>query len=1145
MWEGIADKISGIFEGLIQFLYDSFVKPFENLPTLKNLIFGRSEAANGEELIWTTFTSNDLNSAYTPLYYTMMSIAGCFFVAFIVIGGMRIASSSINATRRNEMLEFTKDLILVGLSFYFLPLAYALVFEINQAVVTVFSGQYESQLDSIKKPTGDGGGVIGWIAIQLILLGLGIWANFYYMMRKITLIILMSMGPLMMVFWLMPQFKAMTGAWFKELIGTVFVQSIHAFVFWTIAVLSATATDPIATIIVYVVFIPISESIRGLLGMGGNMNNGLSKAGAMFGMSALAGVAGAAKGAFEGKSVMGALKGMKNGVSGTKSGKNGEGADGEVPGANGSVAGEGEKNYAASATAKMLKAGEIGSKGGKAVFGAAGAIAGSGLGPVGALAGAEIGSMIGGVSGGVGLRVGAAAAMGVANRFKAGQESLNDLKNARGSEDGALTEAVAGHQANTWANDNKEKMMSDLQQKFPNATPQDIEKKFNDMKRQKQNEYKTNASAMVQSAKQNASKSGNGEALVEASATSMANQWANENRDAFMSDYEEKEPRKPGESNGTYLARKSNAFNQRVAGVKDQFKNDGQKYLDTHAGPTGLVAREGVATFMSDAAGKHQGIGNVANLESAARSGMEHVQGAELFNKAGKPNATVITNSLAAVKTANDAKSFIASKTAGANPVSHEQAQTMWKQQEQEVHANNIKSFEAPNFQNQLENAGVKPIPANKFQAVSQNAQAFMGGAAGINGIKQFGQQINAGATMGAQAYQESLENKQIFKAIPNVISAANQGMANQHIQQAGGDAVLAQKQFTDKAGFGGALVLGRTGLRMAQGGATRISSPYTQAVQNQIASPSEVMGMAQTMVDDNGNTQIAKGAIRQVVTRDASYVEVRTNSGEVRTVSRMGAGSESLKAGETIYQDLAQDGDALVVSSGPKNGPATYKVDSGGARIHTPIAVNSNHNSLLGNPAFSNQHAPVQNKEIPVFNQQVDAGNFFTEDVAEAGFSEAQVIVDKGRQFVTGKRDGTTYRISPIYAGDSRLQVNETVSIPVKVEAGQLKPVKTNGQFGLGGTIQQNAVQQEETVVQQVNMGNNNGTRQVVRNVQTVIVKNENINDKVHYNDMYDKNAPDNLGNLLQSKHGERAERSVNRRQNRDVVGRKQGILG
>ena len=67
---------------------------------------------------------------------------------------------------------------------YFLPTLYELLFQINELIINLFASTHDSQLDALQEQMDLDNkestvkGVIGKIAINLVLLGLALWANF-------------------------------------------------------------------------------------------------------------------------------------------------------------------------------------------------------------------------------------------------------------------------------------------------------------------------------------------------------------------------------------------------------------------------------------------------------------------------------------------------------------------------------------------------------------------------------------------------------------------------------------------------------------------------------------------------------------------------------------------------------------------------------------------------------------------------------------------------------------------------------------------------------------------------------------------------------------------------------------------------------
>ena len=1622
MFDMVSEKLIQILEESLLWMFESFISPFADLRLITTLIFGRDEDLSS---VWGTFRPDELALALGPVYYTVMGLAGIVLISLIAVNGARVSSSGRNPQTRNVLTDFLKDLLFVGIVLLNLPLIYDLLFAINMNIVDLFSSVYDteevtrfsSSYEDMSGAAGSSIGTLGLIFVFLILTGLTLWANLYYLMRKVTLIILMALGPLMVVMWLVPQFKSLTGAWFRELTGSIFVQAVHAFVFFTIATVSSADSSFIGTVMVYVLFIPITESIRRLLSVGGDMQGGLAKTGAMFGMAGLAGMAGSIKGAMNDKSVMGAIQEAYKGGSGAMKGKSKTGEDTEngadslknTLGANpGSDIGSDTK------AEKMLKTGDIFSKGGKAVMGMAGSVAGMGLGPVGAMAGATAGFAAGGALGGVTGRAGAALAQGAASRLEKGKEAASGVPK-EGSEE--FADAVADTETANWAKENKEFIMSDLKERFPNASPADLEKKFDGIQKEKRAGFYQGAQANFKEANSNAKNDALGKDLANSSALALADKWGENNQQDFFDQYDQEQPQKPGESRGNYQARRMNAFNDKKAEMRDKFHGAGIEAL----GDRGLdepISKEAFLNKLAPAASKIAGVSHQDGYSNAIKDAIDDTQ-ANSKKFAGKDlanaSSTALTNSWAKQnkdsfmsdfekenpKQANESESDYQSRknnafnskkadmqkafygaaveSAGGESaleskiepkafsdrlaanvqkvegisqqsgysdaingavkatqasigkasakdlanVSSEALTNNWAKQNQGAFMSNyeqenpqkenesdsayqtrkntafnskkadmqkafygaavesaggesaleskiepkafsdrlaanvqkvegvaqqsgytdaingaVKSSQAsigkapakdlatassealtnnwakqnqgafmsnyeqanPQQENESDsayqtrkntafnskkadmqkafygaavtsaggenalNTNIEPkafserlasniqnvegvsqpssytdaikgaIPtarANGGKVIAkdlantsaaaltgnwekQNKESFMkdyatqnpqapgesnvdfqqrstdafaakkssiqkafygaavqsaGGSANLgNAIApdEFSEKLNgniqrvegvgneyqsamtnaannlSGMQMTSQkgqpnipylasgmanaavkkqkksyvadqiaqgvtpssaasdwdnnhampAYQKAVETyndslsgisnvkslnqasgpmgnigqsvgRKISQGVAftgaatgisgfakgvtdlkeatvngttavgtNMVSSiynedgnklangfkavgpslkAGHSEAIQTLADANGGAVNAQAAVSNNLGYGAAIVAGAGGYRAGKRMANKLS-PYKSAVQESISSPSEVMQMAQTTTDDRGNTQIAPGAVRQVINPEESYIEVKTNSGENRVVSRKGAGHPGLRKGEAVYQDLQMQDDSLVVSKPKGSQTSSYRLDSGGGRIPSNVAVQQNPNSLLGTGQPNSRHSPISKQNVPLFNQNVDAGGFYVEDMAQAGMENVQVVVEKDRQYVTAQKEGKTFRVSPVYAGDSRLGTNESRTIPMQITNNKIKP--------------------------NISKGSNVA-------VDSYVAGSDIPEDYYTSNSLGGMFPNNDYSQMIPNKQMERVRRTQQKRSNLDSVRRKQGILG
>ncbi|MEK3993072.1 hypothetical protein [Robertmurraya sp. FSL R5-0851] len=534
------DKILDLFKILFEKMWGWIYAPFKgDLDSLNTLIY------KNEDKYYGIFSEEQFGVVAQGMAI-MQSLSVGIILVSIIIAAMRISSSGINPSNRTSAIEYFKDFIIVALLFFNLSTIFELIFAVNSMFVNGFSSAKAmidgNTLDKVN--TFFDKGVLGGLIIGCILLGLWIWANFFYMMRTLTLMLLMIISPVAVALYLVPQTKGITLGVFKEFTGTVLVQSIHAFTYW---VITAVAKDDfgLGSVILYIIFIPITESIRSLIGLGGQMNNNLSRAASMMGGAAIMGMYASVKGALNGESFSQAVRrGLGQGID--KATGKGEVSKEESDNPKGILAGAGTDVGSTERAERMLKSGEVTSKMGKAVFGMAGALAGSPMGPMGSAALGQVGFAGGGVVGGLAGRSGMAGIEGLANRGKAGLNAFKDkfkgVKNAEDLADEKLANTLADNEANAWASDNKESFMKGLKERFPDADDHSLNKMWDKEVSGKKAEFLKEARSTVGEMKSTSGKVAKASDLIDSTVNNLTNDWAKNNKDAFMRDYDVANP---------------------------------------------------------------------------------------------------------------------------------------------------------------------------------------------------------------------------------------------------------------------------------------------------------------------------------------------------------------------------------------------------------------------------------------------------------------------------------------------------------------------------------------------------------------------------------------------------------------------------
>ncbi|ACK92659.1 conserved hypothetical protein (plasmid) [Bacillus cereus AH820] len=437
--------------------------------------------------------------------------------------------------------------MIVSICIWHLDFFYNIIFDINTWVASEFKRAIGEQSLDVFKPgqtitelsmDKNKDDYLFQIFAMLIEVGLSLWANFFYLMRAVSLYILMLMGPIMVGMWLFPQKKQQTLYWMREFVGTVLIQGIHAITIWLIFVLVGKSDNTIIKLILFAMFIPIGEIVKGFIGLSTNTAGAVNRAGTMLGMGALASMAGIVKG------IRDDHRSNKEKTKARKEGEEDKKEDADNP-KNALGANLGTDVGTTSRAARMLKAGQIGSMVGKATGGLAGLAMGAGLGPEGMAVGTFAGSKAGGVPGAVTGRTLAAGLEGVTSAGKhigsSVKKGLDTYKGLNGEQYPELTDEdiaqdLATKDFENWKADNPDSAVaSRLKQAFPGASDAEIAKKVAKTNSDQMSHFKNQRKQDLQNMKKNATPYGNARDLVNAATNAFQKGYEADHKDAFMS----------------------------------------------------------------------------------------------------------------------------------------------------------------------------------------------------------------------------------------------------------------------------------------------------------------------------------------------------------------------------------------------------------------------------------------------------------------------------------------------------------------------------------------------------------------------------------------------------------------------------------
>ncbi|WCT66922.1 hypothetical protein [Bacillus cereus] len=546
MLEKIIDWVGGLVIHMVKALLAPIYGFMDTIPVL---VFG-GDKSNLDFLYEKNAVTNVLDTGM-PVMFKL--VAFCVLVS-VVITAAKYSATTLNPNNRTALIEYAKDLMIISICLWHLDFFYNFIFDLNSWIILEFKealGNFnpDQQIPLLKNGLADNKTITElsmkdhkndymFIIFGLFIeAGLMIWANFYYLMRAVTLYVLMLLGPVMVGMWMFPQKKQQTLYWIRELMGAVLIQAIHAITLWLVITLIGGAQNPIIKLILLAMFIPVGEIVKSFIGLSTNASGGIHRAGTMMGMGALASVAGLVKGVRDDYRNSKAKPDDKGDKEKTK-----EDADNpkDALGAN-----LGTDVGTTSRAARMLKAGQIGSSIGKAAGGLAGMTAGAGLGPEGMAIGTFAGSKAGGFTGAVTGRSAAAVGEGavalgkhIGSSVKKGADTYSNLNGKSYPEltDEDIAQDLATKDFENWKADNPDSAVaSRLKQAFPGASDAEIAKKVAKTNSDQMSRFSNQRKQDLQNMKKAATPYGNARDLVKAATNAFQKGYEADHKDTFMS----------------------------------------------------------------------------------------------------------------------------------------------------------------------------------------------------------------------------------------------------------------------------------------------------------------------------------------------------------------------------------------------------------------------------------------------------------------------------------------------------------------------------------------------------------------------------------------------------------------------------------
>ena len=278
-----------------KFITDSAMSLFNigDVNGLATLVFGNPYCVWNNKLLTETppmsangvFSQPEMDQIVTPLMKVFGSCMSIALTLAAMIAGLKLMVKSVKGGA--ALSEFWDTAgwwfiaIVVAVSY---PLLIQILFSFNTAIVLAF----RDMLLSVNPKALSGfsvmgtwsdfltaGSLLSYLFVVVAEWILAVILNIIYIARKITILILLVMGIIAIYSLLFPRTRSFFINWFKELCSNIFLQSIHALVFFVVLQFVNLGAGVFFKLVMMMMFIPISGMISKWL----NMGDGSSKMG--------------------------------------------------------------------------------------------------------------------------------------------------------------------------------------------------------------------------------------------------------------------------------------------------------------------------------------------------------------------------------------------------------------------------------------------------------------------------------------------------------------------------------------------------------------------------------------------------------------------------------------------------------------------------------------------------------------------------------------------------------------------------------------------------------------------------------------------------------------------------------------------------
>ena len=261
--DSASDSMTLIGQGLGADMTSAIVsiRSMLSLAPIQELILNMGSRASTHHM--GAMTQDMFNTAKT-VYVLVFCVSLLLLSAIVVNTIHQKMLSTTNIVARVSFMEKLQDLVFVGVMLAIFPSVFELMLELNYWIVKTFS--YSSSYLQAYGITGSkvlATESMAGAMVSTMFLSIDIYINMTYLTRSIILAFLFAISPLITVLYPLGSMqKKMYIGYFRELVGTIFMQSFHAIVMCFFAGYNTTNMSAMEAIVSTYCFIPVTQLFK-------------------------------------------------------------------------------------------------------------------------------------------------------------------------------------------------------------------------------------------------------------------------------------------------------------------------------------------------------------------------------------------------------------------------------------------------------------------------------------------------------------------------------------------------------------------------------------------------------------------------------------------------------------------------------------------------------------------------------------------------------------------------------------------------------------------------------------------------------------------------------------------------------------------